>query len=122
MSSIVYEGACRWKRGGATWICITSEEERTMETPSEMRVKIVGKATEDADFRARLLGDPKAAIGQELGVAIPASMSVEVHEESGTTAHLVLPPDSKLSQHDLSRVSGGYTWEDFKSGEGLLDW
>ena len=26
-----------------------------METPKEMRMKIVGKATEDADFRARLL-------------------------------------------------------------------
>ena len=57
-----------------------------METPNEMRMKVVGKATEDADFRARLLSDPKGAIGQELGVTIPASLSVEVHEESGATA------------------------------------
>ena len=75
-----------------------------MQSPNEMRMKIVGKATGDAEFRARLLSDPKAAIGQELGVAIPASLSVEVHEESGTTAHLVLPPDSKLSQDDLDKV------------------
>lgn len=53
---------------------------------------VVGKATEDADFRAWLLSDPKGAISQELGVAIPVSMSIQVHEESGTTAHLVLPP------------------------------
>ena len=79
-----------------------------METPNEMRAKIVGKATEDADFRARLLSDPKGAIGQELGVAIPASLSVEVHEESGTAAHLVLPPDSKLGESDLRKVAGGY--------------
>ena len=70
-------------------------------------MKIVGKATEDADFRARLLGDPKGAIGQELGVSIPASMSIEVHEDSGTTAHLVLPPDSRLSEADLRMATGG---------------
>ena len=79
-----------------------------METPKEMRAKIVGKATGDADFRARLVSDPKGAIGQELGVTIPASLSVEVHEESGTTAHLVLPPDSKLSEGNLQAVAGGY--------------
>ena len=78
-----------------------------METPSEMRAKIVGKAAEDADFRARLLSDPKGAVGQELGVTIPASLSIEVHEESGTTAHLVLPPDSKLKEGDLQAVAGG---------------
>ena len=79
-----------------------------METPNEMRTKIVEKATGDAEFRARLLGDPKGALEEELGVAIPASLSIEVHEESGETAHLVLPPDSKLSEGDLRTVAGGY--------------
>ena len=70
---------------------------------------VVGKATEDADFRAWLLSDPKGAISQELGVAIPVSMSIQVHEESGTTAHLVLPPSSMLSEHDLQAITaGGY--------------
>ena len=93
-----------------------------METPNEMRMKIVGKAAEDVEFRARLLSDPKGAIGQELGVTIPASLSIEVHEEDDTTTHLVLPPDGKLSERDLVNVSGGYTWDDFTSGKGLLDW
>ena len=79
-----------------------------MDTPKEMRMKIVGKATGDADFRTRLLSDPKGAIGQELGVTIPASLSVEVHEESDATAHLILPPDSKLSDGDLQAVAGGF--------------
>ena len=79
-----------------------------MDTPNEMRMKIVDKATGDADFRTRLLSDPKGAIGQELGVTIPASLSVEVHEESDATAHLVLPPDSKLSDGDLQAVAGGF--------------
>ena len=77
-----------------------------METAKEMQAKIVGKATADADFRTRLLSDPKGAIGQELGVNIPASLSIEVHEESATTAHLILPPNSRLSESDLQAVAG----------------
>ncbi len=79
-----------------------------METAKEMQAKIVGKAAEDSDFRARLLSDPKGAIEQELGVTIPASLSIEVHEESGATAHLILPPDSKLSEGELQTVAGGF--------------
>ena len=62
--------------GGMTWMTPSPERSEPMETPKEIRMKIVGKATGDADFRARLLSDPKGAIGQELGVTIPASLSV----------------------------------------------
>ena len=82
-----------------------------METPNEMRAKIMGKAAEDAEFRARLLGDPKGAIEQELGVTVPASLSIEVHEEDGATAHLILPPDSRLNEGDLQAVVGGATYD-----------
>ena len=86
-----------------------------METPKEMRMKIVGRAAEDADFRARLLSDPKGAVEDELGISIPASMSIEVYEDDGTTAHLVLPPDSRLSEADLQMAAGGghpdITWD-----------
>ena len=78
-----------------------------METAKEMQAKIVGRAQADAEFRARLLSDPKATVEQELGVTIPASLSIEVHEESGAAAHLVLPPDSKLSEGDMQAVAGG---------------
>ena len=78
-----------------------------MESAKDMHAKIVGKASEDADFRSRLLSDPKGAIEQELGVTIPASLSIEVHEQSAETTHLVLPPDSKLSERDLQTVAGG---------------
>ena len=78
-----------------------------METANEMKAKIVDKANQDDEFRARLLSDPKAAIQQELGVAIPASLSVEVHEDSAATAHLVLSPGSRLSEPDMEAVAGG---------------
>ena len=78
-----------------------------MTTAQEMRARIVAKAADDAEFRARLLSDPKGAIGEELGVTIPASMSIEVHENSAETVHLTLPPDSRLSESDLEQASGG---------------
>ena len=72
-------------------------------------------------YRASLLRDPKAALEQELRVSIPASMSVEVHEDDGTTAHLVLPPDSKLSESDLQMAAGGaLDWDSYR--EATKDW
>ena len=91
-----------------------------MQSPNEMRTKILGKAAQDAAFRARLLSDPKGAIEHELGVTIPASLSVEVHEESDATAHLVLPPGSKLSEGDLRAVAGGDALRD--AGDAIGDW
>ena len=83
-----------------------------METPTEMRTKIVGKAAHDTDFRDRLLNDPKGSVEDELNVSIPASMSIKVHEDSPTTAHLVLPPDSRLTSRDLMAAAAGRkdTW------------
>ena len=78
-----------------------------MESPNEMRMKVVGKAGEDADFRAKLMSDPKAAISEELGVTMPEGLTVQVHEDTGTTAHLVIPPASKLNEGDLRAVAGG---------------
>lgn len=77
-----------------------------METPSNMRMKIMDKAGTDEDFRARLLHDPKGTIGQESGITLPASVAIEVHEEDGRTGHLVLPPSSRLSAGDLRHVAG----------------
>ena len=61
----------------------------------------------DPEFRALLVGDPKRAIGRELGIPIPASYSIAVHEDDRTTVHLVLPPDSRLSVSELEGVTTG---------------
>ena len=78
-----------------------------MKTTADMQSRIIARATEDEAFRARLLTDPKAVVQEELEVAIPEGFTVEVHEESGTTAHLVLPPPARLSEGELSAVAGG---------------
>ena len=79
-----------------------------MKTAQDMEATVIGKATEDADFRSLLLSDPRGAIEQELGVSIPEGMEIQVHEESSTSAHLVLPPSSKLTTADLQAVAGGF--------------
>ena len=40
-------------------------------------------------------------------VAMPAALSVEVHEESATTAHLIIPAVGSLTESELEAVAGG---------------
>ena len=78
-----------------------------MQTAQEMRTRIIDKAASDADYRARLLDDPRAAVADELGVSVPDSLTIRVHEEDAGCAHLVLPPSSTLAEHDLGTVAAG---------------
>ena len=78
-----------------------------MKTPDEMRTHIIGKASEDGTFRGKLLSDPRTSIENELGITIPESMTVQVHENTAQTVHLVLPPATKLSDAELREASGG---------------
>ena len=79
-----------------------------MTTATELKTKILSKAAEDGDFRTRLLTDPRAAISAETGVTIAEGFNVAVHEDSATTAHLVLPPSPELTDADLAMVAGGH--------------
>ncbi len=79
-----------------------------MTTATEIRDRILSKAEEDSEFRARLIADPRAAISAEVGTAIPDGFDVVVHEESPTAAHLVLPPSPALTEAELETVAGGH--------------
>ena len=79
-------------------------------TEAELREQIITKAGEDEAFRSQLLADPRAAIGSELGMDIPDTFSVQVHEESSTSFHLVLPRSGKMSEKELIAVSAGQRW------------
>ena len=80
-----------------------------MKTHEELRAELIDKATDDDAFRARLVADPKSAIKEALGLEIPESMSVTVHEDTSTTVHLVLPPPGKLNDADLEALAAGHT-------------
>lgn len=58
--------------------------------------EIISRAWADADFKAKLLGDPKRTIEAELGVTLPEEIEIYIHEQTPTVLHLILPmkPDT----------------------------
>ncbi len=77
----------------------------------ELESRLVARATSDSAFRQRLVDDPHAAVRDELGVTLPADVSVTVLQESADALYLVLPPadgtSSDLSDAELGAVAGG---------------
>ena len=84
-----------------------------MTSVTEMRIWILSKASEDDGFRARLIADPKATISHEFGADIPDGVDVVVHEESVTSAHLVLPPSPILTDAEPESIAGTANWGPF---------
>ena len=84
-----------------------------MTTATELKNQIVSKAAEDNNFRAHLIADPKATISAETGTTIPDGFDVVIHEDSATTAHLVLPPSGQLSEAEMESVTGGVGYADW---------
>ena len=78
-----------------------------MKSGDEMLRQIVDKSAVDAVFRQQLLSDPKSAITAELGITMPESMNVVVHESDMQTVHLALPPDPNITEEQLEAVSAG---------------
>ena len=78
-----------------------------MRSGDEMLKQIVDKSAVDSDFRQQLLSDPKSAISGELGITIPDSMTIEVHESDMQTVHLALPPDPNITEEQLEAISAG---------------
>ena len=78
-----------------------------MTTATDLRAQVLTRAAEDGEFRASLIADPKAAIASAVGTTIPDGFDVVVHEDSATTAHLVLPPSPRLTDDELKSASGG---------------
>ena len=82
-----------------------------MTTATELKARILSRADEDSDFRARLIAAPNVAIADEIGMSLPGGFEVAVHEDSATTVHLVLPPSPALTDAELEMVSGANLWE-----------
>ena len=80
----------------------------TMKTRAELDAELIARVADDAAFRAQLLENPKEAIQQATGLAIPEDFTIQVHEENSMTAHVVLPPSGQLTGEDLELVAGGF--------------
>jgi hypothetical protein len=85
----------------------------------KIEAQIITKAGQDAAFRARLLADPKAVYSEELaklqpGATLPATVNIQVVEETPTTLYLVLPLNPSttqgvLTEEELEAIAGGTT-------------
>ena len=84
-----------------------------MTTATELKDHLLTRASEDGDFRARLLADSNATISAELDTPIPEYFHIKVHEDSATTAHLVLPRSGDLSEAEMESVAGGVGYADW---------
>lgn len=78
-----------------------------MQTAEEMRAQLTRKAAEDPEFRQQLINDPKGALSSELGITIPDSMEIKVHESSLQTVHLALPVTGDMTEEQLEAISAG---------------
>ena len=83
--------------------------------------KAIARAWTDADYKAKLLSDPHAALA-EVGVEVPAGNTVKVMENTADTHHLVLPASppaaGELSSEELEKIAGGINWTHFGLGLG----
>ena len=79
-------------------------------TQAEIKNRVIARDSEDGEFRAQLLTDPREAVHQLTGMMMPDSLKVQVHEESATSFHLMLPPGSRLTEAELAQVFAGGGW------------
>ncbi len=72
--------------------------------------KAIARAWTDADYKAKLLSDPHAALAEH-GVKISAGKTVKVVENTDDTVHVVLPvapaETGKVSMDELEEIAGG---------------
>jgi hypothetical protein len=77
--------------------------------------KLIMKAWENEEFRKEFLANPRKVLAKEFGHEVPASINVEVVEETGNKICFVLPrkpttitADGVLSDEALEDVAAGF--------------
>ncbi len=72
---------------------------------------IVKQAEANPKYRSLLLSDPRSLLAKQLNTEIPASVKVEVLEETPDKYYIVLPyapkTGAELADSDLEKVAGG---------------
>ncbi len=85
-------------------------------TRAEVNDILLSRLAGEPGFREKLLANPRSAISDAIGVQLPEAVHVEVHEESLTHVHLVIPAvqaKGEIADGDLELVAGGGTcWQD----------
>src|SRR5947207_3840131 len=84
-----------------------------MREQNPWRQQVMVRAMKDDAFRQEVLANPTAVLERELGITLPPGVSVQVHEDTPTTLHLVLPMKppagvpQELSDAELEQAADG---------------
>ena len=82
-------------------------------TRGEMQDLLSKFSTDNADYRAALIKDPKGVISEQFQMELPDNVSVEVCQESADKVYVVIPhiveEGAELDDADLEAVAGGGT-------------
>ena len=81
-------------------------------TRAEVESVIAERIAADPAFRDALLADPRGVLSEIVGLDIPDTVQIILHEESLTQIHLTVPSSSELSEADLELVAGGMCWSE----------
>lgn len=90
-----------------------------------LQVLVRDRVEADPAFLDFLVSDPHGAITDILGVFVPPSVEIVLHEQTQTEINLVLPfraprtVGGELSDDELEAVGGGVGWHFDASGDFL---
>ncbi|GIO43003.1 NHLP leader peptide family RiPP precursor [Paenibacillus apis] len=71
-------------------------------TTSALQSQVIEKAWQDPSFKAKLLANPREAIQEALGIALPEHIKIKAVEENSDEFYVVLPPSpSKAIKSDI---------------------
>ena len=78
-----------------------------MKIPLDITGYLLSRAGDDEGFRARLLARPRETIEEELGVTLAGDHEIRVHEETGHSTHVVLPPRNRYTKAEQEEARTG---------------
>ena len=80
-----------------------------IQASNEMQYQLITRASEDPEFRDRLVADPNDAIKQEFGIDVPDHAKIQVHESDMSVLHIALPisHNVELDEERLEAIAAG---------------
>ena len=79
---------------------------------NSIRRQILDRAAGSASFRARLLEDPAAAIGEETGFSVPRGLSIAAQDDPAEGLQVTVSGATSLSDAELTGIVGGSGGDD----------